>query len=279
MSNYKDLAIGIFDGFHHGHMKILNCLKNNPSVITFHPHPRKETKLIYPIETRLTILKNLGIENIFVFSKLDNIYELEASVFIKDILVKNNVKNIFIGTDSKIGKNRTCDALTFKSLASDFDINVNIVEPYIFNNSKLSSSKIRPAIVNGDIDKVNKLLNYGYFITSTVAHGTKTAEKLGYKTANLYLDKNTLLPSIGVYKTNCIYNKILYKSITYIGKSPTLLNNTDIVVETHIFDFNKIIYDQSITVVFKDKIRGEMVFKSKNELIKQIQSDVGIAKF
>ena len=272
MSGYKDLAIGIFDGLHLGHLKILNNLKNNPSVITFDPHPHKKTKLIFPIETRLAMLKNLGIAHVFVFSENDNIYELDAKDFIKNILIKNNVKNVFIGIDSKLGKNRICNANDFKTIAKEFNINVNIVEPYMYKNSKLSSSKIRTELINGNITKINKLLSYGYFISGTVAYGTKTAEKLGYKTANIYQNESTLTPCMGVYKSNCIYNNTLYKSISYIGKSPTLLNNTKTVIETHLFDFNKIIYDENITIIFKDKIRNEMKFNSKTELIKQINT-------
>lgn len=278
MLEHRDLAIGIFDGFHHGHLSILQKLHNKPSVLTFHPHPRENVKLIFDIENRIKILNALGINDVFVYSKADGIYELDLPQFINKILIPKNVKNVFVGADFRLGKNRASSASDFKELAKSFSIEVNIVEPTIFNGIKLSSSNIREELKNGNIFKVNKLLTYKYFYTGVVQHGTRTAEKLGYKTANLIPPNHLLIPNDGVYKTTCIYDGIEYKAITYIGKSPTLLNNKTSVIETHIFDFNKVIYDESINVIFVDKIRGEMKFKSKDELLAQINHDLSYAR-
>lgn len=278
MDEFRDLAIGIFDGFHHGHLSILQKLKSNPSVLTFHPHPRENVKLIFDIQNRIKILNALGIADVFVYAKTDGIYELDANLFIKNILIPKNVKNVFVGADFRLGKDRGSSALEFKELARKFSINVNIVEPTIFNGIKLSSSNIREELKNGNIFKTNKLLTYKYFYTGIVQHGTRTAEKLGYKTANLIPPSYLLIPNDGVYKTTCIYDGLEYKAITYIGKSPTLLNNSLSIIETHIFDFNKVIYNESITVIFVDKIRGEMKFKSKDELLAQINHDLSYAR-
>jgi riboflavin kinase / FMN adenylyltransferase len=275
----KDLAIGVFDGLHLGHIDILKNLKNNPILMTFHPHPKKNIKLIYSFETRLTLFKNLGIDNIICFNENSDIYNLSAFEFIKDHIINLNVTNIYISSDFKLGKHRATDAFAFKNLANDFNINVNIIEPYIYNNKKLSSSDIRELIVNGNIKEVNKLLSYKYFIKGIVKEGTKTAEKLGYKTANICDSEGIIIPNDGVYASKTIYNNNLYNSITYIGKSPTLLNNPKVLLETHIFDFNKLIYNEELTIIFKDKIRGEIKFNSKDKLLNRIKKDVLIAYY
>jgi len=273
----KDLSIGVFDGLHIGHLNLLQNLKNNPTIITFHPHPKKNIKLIYSYETRIKLLNNLGFFEIICFKDTDEIYSYSALEFIEKILLSLNITNIYISSDFKLGKNRASDAFTFKKLAKNYKIQVNIQEPFIYKNNKLSSTLIREYLIDGEINKANKLLPNNFFIEGTVVEGTKTAEKLGYKTANIQNEINLILPKDGVYKTKTIYNNIVYNSISYIGKSPTLLNKEYSLLETHIFNFNKTIYNETITVLFVDKIRDDLIFKNKEEIITQIKKDIKIA--
>jgi len=273
----KDLSIGVFDGLHSGHLKLLSNLINKPTIITFHPHPKKDIKLIYPYETRLKLLNNLGFDNIICYDDKDEIYKYSALDFIERILCKLKITNIYISSDFKLGMNRATDADQFKSIAENYKIKVSILDPVIYKGEKLSSSKIRAYLLNGEIKNANQMLVNNFFINGKIELGTKTAEKLGYKTANIYNNNNLILPKDGVYKTKTIYKNILYKSISYIGKSPTLLNKEKSLLETHIFNFNKTIYDEYITVIFIDKIRDDIVFKNKEKLLFQIKKDIEIA--
>ncbi|MFH1223829.1 MAG: riboflavin kinase, partial [Pseudomonadota bacterium] len=228
-------AIGIFDGFHNGHKKILKRLKTfKPNmVMTFRIHPR-HVKTLIPFSERLKILKCIGISRICVFTPKDKILGLSAEKFIRRMLEKLNIGKVIIGSDLRLGHNRRTNAKKFKELCSKHDIDVEIVHVLTEHGKKLSSSDIRKLISKGKIEAANKLLGHNFYINGSVVKGKGAGSKLGFKTANMIPEKNQLIPMVGVYRTNTMLNGKIRKSFTYIGTSPTLKVKRPITIETHI---------------------------------------------
>jgi len=247
------LALGVFDGVHLGHQAII---KKADKVLTFHPHPDKNKKLLTTIEERSALISNLEI------LKFDNyIASLSPELFIKDYLLKKfNLQKIVVGYDFKFGYQKSGDINELKRLGKKYKFEVEVLSPVTIDGLVPKSSTIRNHLKNGQIADANKLLGRHYCISGTVVHGKKLGRVLGFPTANLRLEPNKLIPGTGVY----------------IGKK-CVINIADIV-EVHLLDFNGDLYDKNITVEFISKIREVKKFSNNNQLKKQIAKDVAMAK-
>ncbi len=280
------LAIGVFDGVHLGHLKILNETKKiashfglTSSVLTFSPHPlktlgtRPAPPLIISLEQRLKILKEIGIEQVIIAKFTRNFSRKKPGDFIKELVLKKlNTEWIIVGCDYRFGMNGAGDKNLLKSLAGKFKFKVVFVKSLVLGKRKVSSSLIRKLIAEGRLIEASKYLGRYYNLTGKVIKGKCCGKLLGFATANLPIAPRLLLKE-GVYAGWVLIGDKKKKAVINIGKGPTFRMGSKII-EVHIFDFNKNIYGKEIEVFFVKKLRREKKFKNKNELIQQIKKDV-----
>lgn len=256
-------TIGNFDSVHLGHKLLINKTKDSgfkSLVITFDDLGKD---MIFPLEEKIKLIEKLEVDYLVIL-KYEDFKDMFYYEFNK-LLKKMKVKQVIIGKDFRYGFKGEGDYI---DLENKFE--VSIVDYYLLNEEKVSSNKIRHYLKEGNVLKVNELLGYNYYIKSIVVSGNELGRTIGFPTANL--DVNTLL-SGGVYKTITTINDIEYKSITNIGYNPTFNNQEQLKIETNILEFNEDIYNQEIKVEFIDKIRDEVKFNSKEELIVQLNKD------
>lgn len=282
------LTLGTFDGIHSGHQEIIkrviDCSETENLrnlVITFHPHPRKvinpelNLKLLTTSEEQINIFEQLGVKNLFIINFTKEFSQLSPDEFIKKFLVeKIGLKKIVIGYDHHFGKGRGGDVEFLISSGQKYDFGVIQIPPFLIDNEPVSSTKIRAAIENGQIDKANRMLGRTYSFSGIVVEGDKRGRELGYPTANIKLnDGDKLLPQIGIYAVLVELNGIHHKALLSIGKRPTFYNDGAVIPEVYIYDFNNDIYGQEMKVSVIQKLRGEEKFNSAEELINQMNLD------
>lgn len=276
--NISAISIGVFDGLHLGHQKILKKLiSSGPSgVITFYKHPRTGVHLIQTFSQRLSSLKNLGVNKVFIISKRDNILSFSAEKFVREILIPLKVKKVIVGSDFRLGHNRDTDVDMFKELCSKHKITVEKVDVVLEGHkSKLSSTDIRNKIFLGEIDSANSMLGHLFCIKGFVVKGAGLGTKIGFSTANIIPHPSKqVIPANGVYKTRTTIDKISYKSMTYVGTNPTLKEGKYYSIETHIPNFSEDLHGRVIEVEFISKIRDEIKFNSVADLVEAIRKDL-----
>jgi riboflavin kinase/FMN adenylyltransferase len=286
------LCIGNFDGIHLGHQHVIKkIIKNSQSdnlksaIMTFVPHPKiyfKKTDGNFNIITnsdKKNFLKYLGVENYIEYKFNKTLSNLDAVDFIEKILVKQlSVKKIVVGKDFRFGKDRKGDTSLLKTLSSKHKYKLSIIG-HVKNkktNLKFSSSTIRKNINEGLFEKVSQALGRNWFMQGKIIKGSQKARLINFPTANMK-PGNHILPKKGVYCVNVILNGNLYKGIANFGERPTV-KGVNLLLETHIFEFNREIYGKELTVEFLTFIRSEKKFKDFKSLTTQINKDVITAK-
>lgn len=280
------LSLGMFDGVHLGHQSIISELnriaaeKNLESaVLTFWPHPRlvfnpnEDLKLLNTLEEKTVLLENFGIENLFLKNFDEEFRNLTGEAFIRQILVeKLNVKHLIVGHDHVFGKNRSGDFQLLENLAPELGFEVEQMEAVIIHNNNISSTKVRNALLEGDIKEANLMLGYSYNLTGNVVHGKKIGRTIGYPTANIETDSLKLLPKKGAYIVEVLLEGNVYKGMLSIGTNPTV-NGEKLTTEVYILDFNEDIYGKEITVKFRDFLHDEIKFEGLEKLIERLDED------
>ena len=286
------LAIGNFDGVHLGHQEIIKKLvkdaknENKPSaVLSFHPHPRQyfsrdlDRYQIIENKKKQKILNSLEINDLFILNFNESIANLSASDFIRKIIVEQlKVSKLIVGYDFRFGKNRKGDLLLLKDSALIHGFDLAVIEPIKDNSTDMiySSSSIRDAIKKGNVEKANKMLGHIWAMEGKVIHGDQRAREMNFPTANI-LPHEQLYPLRGVYAIQTCINDKIYQGIANFGVRPTL-DGTKLLLEVHLFNFDKDIYGKHLTVEFLTFIRGEKKFDNFSFLVEQIKKDIQIAK-
>lgn len=286
------LTIGNFDGIHRGHQQILNNLTTNSkisktksAILSFNPHPKiffnnEKNFLINSKEKKISILKNLNIDYL-IDLKFDNeLTQLSFSEFEQSILLnKLNIKRLFLGKDFRYGNQRKGNLETLRSLCNANNIKLEELELLNDNSSdeKISSSKVRQFLKNGEIEKANEYLIEKFSITGKVILGDQRGRTIGIPTANLKFPINIIKIPYGVYAVQIKLSDNIHFGIVNFGMRPTFHKQTSIV-EVHIFDFEEDIYGKEIEVLFLSKIRDEQKFNGIKELLNQITLDITVAK-
>jgi riboflavin kinase / FMN adenylyltransferase len=284
------ITIGTFDGVHQGHKKVIGKLNkiassvNGESVIfTFYPHPRlvvsaheSNLRLITTFTEKAHQLELAGIDHLVVYPFTIDFAELTYDKFISEILIKKlGLHTLVIGHDHRLGKNREGTFENVISLSKKLHFNVEKIDTFLINGIDISSSKIRAALQNGEIEKANDYLGYHYQLSGIVTTGNQIGRNIGFPTANIITaDHSKLVPSEGVYAVFVTVEGKQYKGMLNIGFRPTIDINADHrTIEVHIFDFEDNIYQKEITITFEKKIRNERRFDSIEELRLQLIED------
>ena len=286
------ILIGNFDGVHLGHQKLFRLaniykkkLKLNIGVLTFEPMPKmffnKDIKnfRITNIDQKNIILKNLGVD--FIITKKFDIKfsKIKSEFFIKEILSKKlEAKHIFVSNNFKFGNKREGDVNQLIKNEKIYDYKITKPQPLILNQTIISSTYIRLLLEKGNLKKTNKLLGRNWSIEGIVQKGRQQGKKIGFPTCNIDI-KDYVIAMPGVYAVKVKRknsNKSL-KAIANLGYRPTF-NQKKILLEVHIFNFSGNLYNKYLSIEFTKFIRKEKKFKNVNQLRKQIQSDLKVAK-
>ena len=281
------ITIGTFDGVHIGHKKIINQLTSTSSkeqltsiLLSFFPHPKmvlqndRELKLINTITEKEELLNNLDLDYLIIKEFTKEFSRLSALEFVRDILVnKLNAKHIIIGYDHHFGRNRTANIEQLKEFGLLYDFKVTEILAQDINDIAISSTKIRKALINGEIQLANKFLGYDYFFNGNIVHGNSIGKTISFPTANIEVHESyKLVPKNGVYIVKTIINKKLIFGMMNIGVNPTF-DGTKQSIEIHFLNFNKNIYNQNLTIYMISRIRDEKKFNSVEDLKTQLELD------
>lgn len=283
------VTIGTFDGVHLGHQKILHRIAEIKAqtglktlVLTFDPHPRKvlfpeqkDLKLLTGIEERLELLEKNGIDICVVYPFDTEFSQTDSSYYIEQILLKQlHVNYLAIGHDHRFGKNRSGNLDTLLDYSRRFGFSLEEISAKDIDQIAVSSSKIRKALEDGQLELANSFLGHPYFITALVVKGKQLGRQLGYPTANLYLEnKEKIIPAKGVYLVEVEMEGTHYHGMMSIGVNPTTDNDQITKLEVNIFDFDSDIYNRHITVRFIKRLRDEENFKDLEALKAQLRID------
>ncbi|WP_231928740.1 bifunctional riboflavin kinase/FAD synthetase [Formosa sp. Hel1_31_208] len=281
------ITIGTFDGVHIGHQKIIEHLvrigKNQQLksiVLTFFPHPRMvlqpdfKIQLLHTIEERQSVLKQFGLDELVIKKFTKDFANLSARDYVKRILVDElNAKHIIIGYDHHFGKNRTANIDDLKAFGIEFGFTVEEISAQDIKNVAVSSTKIRQALLDGDIPMANSYLGYPYFLTGEVIKGKGIGKTMSFPTANIHIDKPyKLIPVNGVYVIKSTIDNHTVFGMMNIGTNPTFKENKQ-SIEVNFFDFEGNLYGKTLKIEILQRLRDEHKFESIDALQSQLNLD------
>lgn len=281
------VTIGTFDGVHLGHQKIIAQITSaaqekdcDSLVLTFFPHPRMvlqegtEMKQLNTIDEKTALLEQLGVDHL-VIHPFDKVFSrMTAEEFVKEVLVDTfRLKKIIIGYDHRFGRNRTADINDLIAFGDTYGFEVAQISAEELNDVSISSTKIRTALNEGNIELANNYLGYPYSISGKVVKGQQLGRTIGYPTANILVKEDyKLIPQNGVYVVQSVLNGKTVFGMMNIGNRPTV-NGTSQTIEVHFLDFDQDLYDQTIPVSILKRLRNEQKFPSLDALKTQLLSD------
>ena len=281
------VTLGTFDGVHIGHNAILDKIckvakhENLESVIlTFFPHPRKivsnnyDIKLLNTIEEKAILLEKKGIQNFIVHPFDKTFSELSPREFVTQVLVdKLNIQKIIIGHDHKFGKDRAADFNDLINFGKEFGFEVEEISAQQINEVSVSSTRIRNALLEGNVSLAKDYLGYPYVLTGNVVKGNQLGRTINFPTANIEIpEEYKLIPKNGVYIVTVNVSNQTVFGMMNIGVKPTLGENK-LSIEVHLLNFDKDIYNQKIQVHILERLRDEQKFESFEALKLQLEVD------
>ncbi|GGF06594.1 riboflavin biosynthesis protein [Chishuiella changwenlii] len=281
------VTLGMYDGVHIGHQTIIRQLNDTANkvggesvLLTFSPHPRKviqpdfQMELLSTLDEKENILEEYGLDNFIVHPFTKEFSQISSIDFVVEYLIKKlNLHTLIIGHDHHFGKNREGNFEQLKVLSKEYGFNLIQLQAVEEGDIAISSTKIRNALKEGNIEFANKALNYNYPITGKVVHGDKIGRTLGFPTANLEVDSNKLIPKDGVYAVDVFVDNKKYLGLLSIGYRETVTNSREHRVEVNILNFNKDIYGETIRLEFRGRLRDEKKFNSLDDLISAMNQD------
>ena len=282
------LTIGTFDGVHRGHKAILQQVVNHARqvhgesvLLTFEPHPRKllfpdqPLGIITPLRQKLKLITDLGIEHIVVVPFTREFASLSAQEYIERFLVGIfNPKSIVIGYDHRFGHDRKGDLKLLEKCEQQGGYELMEIPAQLIDDAAVSSTKIRHAVTEGRMEDASQMLGRNYSFTGTVMHGHKLGRTIGYPTANLKPeDPEQIIPAIGIYAIQALYNGTMYNGMMSIGYNPTVTDTKDIKLEANLFDLGEDLYGEELEISFIKRIRDEQKFDSIEALKQQLHKD------
>ena len=286
------VTIGTFDGVHVGHQKIISRLieiagvtGGEVVVLTFFPHPRmvlfpddNDLMLLNTLDEKIALLEKSGVGHLLIHPFSREFSRMSSTEFVRDILVnKIGTKKLVIGYDHHFGRNREGSFSDLLELSSLYNYEVEKIPEQDINDVAISSTKIRNALLSGDMETANAFLGYAYNLGGKVVRGRQIGRTLGFPTANIEVpEKYKLVPANGVYAVKVDIRGSLLKGVLSISNRPTF-DNGPRSIEVHIFNFEQDIYGESIRVYFNSFIRPDLKFSSAEELRIQMLQDKDLA--
>jgi riboflavin kinase/FMN adenylyltransferase len=288
LENFKDgsyLTIGIFDGVHLGHQKILRSLKKiaggggKTALLTFHPHPVKffnpkgRFYELSTLERKVDLVQPFSLNFFVVFPFGEVMANMSPGDFVREILVGMfRAKGVVVGYDFFFGERRLGDTKLLRRMGQELGFDVEVIEPVTFMGSIVSSTRIRELILSGKVKEATLFLGRQYRMCGKVVKGAGRGTHLGFPTANIdFLD--ALVPLPGVYAVTVGIGVKKYLGLTNVGFNPTF-GEKALRVEVHILDYSEDIYGEEISLYFVDRIRDERKFATVNDLVEQMKRDV-----
>lgn len=278
-------CIGYFDGLHKGHQQLVNkAIKNAKEnnclscLITFDPDPvvivknLDFRKHLTPLQRKIDIAMQIGIDVVVVLNMTKEMSMLDPKDFVDSILVALNVKYLVCGYDFRFGFKGAGDSEALKEFGKEHFM-TQVIEPVVFDNQKISSTRIINALNEGDVELVSILLNRPYSIKSKVVHGRKQGRKIGFPTINLEYNIEYYTPKEGVYSGVAIVDGQAYRAMTNVGHNLTFNHTQNLSIEANILDFNEDVYGKEVEIMFTHRLRDEMKFDTVQELINQMKDD------
>ncbi|MFL2640723.1 MAG: bifunctional riboflavin kinase/FAD synthetase [Dehalococcoidia bacterium] len=285
------LTIGTFDGVHRGHQAIISAVVNRAKkegllsgCITFKDSPRQTLRpgtpfyYLMALQERIDVLAGLGLDVVLPLTFDTDLASVEAERFIGYLVDNLNLKHLIVGPDFALGYKRKGTIEVIKKIGQDRGFTVESISSTNISDGRVSSTRLRELLSEiGDVASANELLGRPYSIESVVKKGHQRGQTIGYRTANLDVPSNRIIPLDGVYVTSTTLGENIYRSVTNIGDNPTFGDKMT-SVETYILDFDQMIYDETIKVEFLHRVRGEIKFESVDKLTEQIAADVEITR-
>ncbi|MDY0396407.1 riboflavin biosynthesis protein RibF [Virgibacillus halophilus] len=248
------------------------------AVVTFHPHPTvvlrnaKDVKYITPLREKQAILQKMNVDRLYIITFNKELSQLSPQDFIDHFIIGLHIKHLVAGFDYTYGHKGAGNMTVIKDQTrGSFDYTV--IDKMELDNEKISSTKIRELMKNGDISGVNNLLNRPLSFFGTVIDGEKRGRELGFPTANLQVDPNLLFPRTGIYAVKVIYKNETYEGMASLGTNPTFSDGEALSFEVNIFDYNNDLYGEELIVQWHQFIRDEKKFESADALIEQMKVD------
>ena len=292
IANYRPkktaiLTIGTFDGVHIGHQKIISDLVAKAKkedlcavVLTFFPHPRmvlqkeSQLKMIDTFKEKRQLLEILGVEILIIQPFTLEFSRMTAIEYTRDVLVNGlGISKLIIGYDHRFGRNREATFEDLKNFGLDYDFTVEEIPAQDIASIAVSSTKVRNAITAGEIKKANQYLGRPFSLSGTIVKGDKIGRKIGFPTANLYIEeKYKLKPQNGVYLVQCHWDNQKYFGMMNVGKRPTI-SGKETQIETYFFDFDGNLYGKKLNINLLEKIRDEQKYDSLESLGNQLHID------
>jgi len=288
-SKKSAITIGLFDGVHLGHRKLIEHLFEysakrhlTPVVYTFTNHPVKENKrkFITTLEERLYLLEKIGVEYVYLTNLDKNFMQMLPEEFVKRELVERlNTHLVIVGKNFRFGFKKSGDISTLMELGNYFNFDVIAEDEINLKGKSISSSLIHDLIKEGLVESANEFLGHTYFMQGIINKGKGVGRHLGFPTANLtYENGNKLLPKNGVYITIGNYNGMLLKGVTNVGFNPTFEDKKRIKIESHFLDVNYNFYGKFLRLYFIKRLRDEIKFEKVQDLRNQVMIDIEEAR-
>jgi riboflavin kinase/FMN adenylyltransferase len=289
-SKNRVISVGSFDGVHSGHKALIQKIKSEASInsaksmlITFDPHPqivvknplRSAIEILNSKAEKIKLLEKSGLDELLIIPFDIEFSMLGAQEFVEKILIgKVGFSKILVGYDHLFGKDRKGDYDLLSALSQKYDFSIEKFDARICDGEAISSSRIRNLLKNCEIEEANKLLSYNYIVEGEVVVGNKIGRTIGFPTANIKpFEPHKALPGNGVYLTKFYIGAETYFGMANIGLRPTVTEDKFATLEINIFDFDRMIYGESVCAEFIKFIRPEQKFDGIESLIEQLKRD------
>ena len=282
------LAIGFFDGVHKGHKAVIESAKQKAeelniksAVMTFDPHPSivlggRNEKVFYitPLSQKLDTLEKLNVDTVFVVNFTSDFAKLTPEQFIEYFIMDLNVQHVTAGFDFSFGAFGKGNMELMAQL-SNGNYGVTVIDKLSDIEEKISSTRIRKALQDGEMEQVRNLLGRAFEVPGIVVHGDKRGRTMGFPTANVQAMEGCYIPATGVYAVKILVQNEWYNGVCNVGYKPTFHNPDEksMSIEVHILDFEKNIYGEEVIVGWYKRIRSERKFNGIEALIEQIEMD------
>lgn len=286
------VAIGVFDGIHLGHQQVIRQTISDaqqyeatPVIVTFDCHPssivapERTPSMIYPNWKKIQVLEGLGVQTTFLIHFDKTFSEIPAETFVRRLVADfGRVCSISVGSTFTFGHKRGGNVGLLKKLGTELGFTVHGLAAVALDGDRVSSTRIREAIVKGELNATSQMLGRNYSLCGTVLEGDKLGRTLGFPTANINVAGLTTPPH-GVYAIHALLDGKTHRAVFNLGIRPTLNNPTpQLRAEAHLLDFSDTIYGKQLEITFVQKIRDEQKFPSLDALRQQIERDIAAAR-